>query len=131
NTQTKIGIYRNGGVLVNGPTTLTSDEGYYYGQTRDANFKKHVVLVNPDYHVTTDTLLYNTYTNVATFTVPTKIVSGSRVIHTSNGYYNLATKKAYFGSRPVIQDSTSILIADETASEDSTGNFEARGNAVY
>lgn len=131
NTQTKIGIYRNGGTLVNGLTTLTSDEGFYYGQTRDANFKKHVVLINPDYRVTTDTLLYNTYTNVATFTVPTKIVSGSRVIHTSNGYYNLATKQAFFGSRPVIQDSTSTLIADETASEDSTGNFEARGNAIY
>ena len=131
NTQTKIGIYRSGGTLVNGLTTLTSTEGYYYGQTRDATFKKNVVLINPDYKVTTDTLLYNTYTNIATFTVPTKIVSGKRIIHTSNGYYNLATKQSYFGSRPIIQDSTSILIADETASEDSTGNFEARGNAIY
>lgn len=131
NTETKIGIYRSGGVLVNGPTTLTSNEGYYYGETRDASFKKNVVLVNPDYKVTTDTLLYNTYTNIATFTVPTKIVSGKRVIKTSNGYYNLSTKQSYFGQRPIIQDSTSILIADETASEDSSGNFEARGNAVY
>ncbi len=131
NTQTKIGIYRNGGTLVNGQTVLNSDEGFYYGQTRDATFKKHVVLINPDYHVTTDTLLYNTYTNIATFIVPTKIVSGKKIIHTSNGFYNLNTKQSYFGSRPVIQDSTSFLIADETASEDSTGNFEARGNAVY
>ncbi len=131
NTQTKIGIYRNGGKLVNGPTTLTSDEGYYYGQTRDATFKKHVVLINPDYHVTTDTLLYNTYTNIATFTVPTKIVSGQKVIHTSNGYYNLSTKQSYFGSRSAVQDSTSFLIADELASEDSTGNFQGRGNAIY
>ncbi len=131
NTQTKIGIYRNGGILVNGPTTLTSDEGFYYGQTRDASFKKHVVLVNPDYHVTTDTLLYNTYSNIATFTVPTKIVSGKRVIHTSNGYYNLTTKQSYFGERPIIQDSTSILIADRTATEDSSGNFEAQGNVIY
>ena len=131
NTQTKIGTYTKGGKLINGPTTLTSNEGFYYGQTRDAYFKKNVVLVNPDYHVTTDTLLYNTYTNLATFTVPTKIVSGKKIINTSSGYYNLATKKSYFGNRPVIQDSTSVLIADETASEDSTGDFEARGNAVY
>ena len=131
NTQTKIGIYRSGGKLVNGPTTLTSDEGFYYGQTRDASFKKHVTLVNPDYHVTTDTLLYNTYSNIATFTVPTKIVSGKRVINTTNGYYNLQTKQSYFGDRPIIQDSTSILIADRTASEDSTGNFEAQGNVIY
>lgn len=131
NTQTKIGIYRSGGKLVNGPTTLTSDEGFYYGQTRDASFKKHVVLVNPDYHVTTDTLLYNTYSNIATFTVPTKIVSGKRIINTTSGYYNLQTKQSYFGSRPTIQDSTSFLTADETATEDSSGNFEARGNAIY
>ena len=131
NTQTKIGIYRSGGTLVNGLTTLTSDEGFYYGQTRDASFKKHVLLVNPDYRVTTDTLLYNTYSNIATFTVPTKIVSGKKVIHTTNGYYNLTTKQSYFGDRPIIQDSTSILIADRTASEDSTGNFEAQGNVIY
>ena len=131
NTQTKIGIYRSGGKLVNGPTTLTSDEGFYYGQTRDASFKKHVVLINPDYRVTTDTLLYNTYSNIATFTVPTKIVSGKRIINTTNGYYNLQTKQSYFGSRPTIQDSTSFLTADETATEDSSGNFEARGNAIY
>ncbi len=131
NTQTKIGVYRQGGVLVNGPTTLNSNEGYYYGETRDAIFKRNVVLVNPEYKVTTDTLLYNTYSNIATFTVPTTITSGKKVINTTNGYYNLATKESYFGQRPVIQDSTSTLIADETASEDSTGNFEARGNAIY
>ncbi len=131
NTQTKIGIYRNGGTLVNGATTLTSAEGFYYGETRDATFKKNVVLINPDYRVTTDTLLYNTYSNIATFTVPTKIVSGKKIINTTNGYYNLSTKQSYFGNRPVIQDSTSFLIADETASEDSTGSFEARGNAIY
>ena len=131
NTDTKIGIYRSGGTLVNGPTTLTSQEGYYYGETHDASFKKNVVLVNPDYRVTTDTLLYNTYTNLATFVVPTKIVSGKRVIKTSSGYYNLTTKKSYFGDRPIIQDSTSVLIADRTASEDSSGNFEAQGNVIY
>ncbi len=131
NTQTKVGVYRNNGTLVNGTTTLTSKEGFYYGETRDASFKNDVVLVNPDYKVTTDTLLYNTYTNIATFTVPTQIVSGKRTINTTSGYYNLATKESYFGQRPIIRDSTSVLIADETASEDSTGNFEARGNAIY
>ena len=130
-TQSKIGTYTQGGKLVNGTTTLTSKEGYYYGQTRDAYFKKDVLLVNPDYRVTTDTLLYNTYTTVTTFTVPTVITSGKKKINTTNGYYNLTSKESYFGQRPIIQDSTSTLIADETASNDSTGFAEAKGNVIF
>lgn len=130
-TQSKIGNYTQGGKLVNGTTTLTSKEGYYYGETRDAYFKKDVLLVDPDYRVQTDTLLYNTYTTLATFTVPTVITSGTKKINTSNGYYNLNSKESYFGQRPIIQDSTSTLIADETASNDATGFAEARGNVVF
>src|SRR3954469_25590212 len=130
-TQNKIGTYTQGGKLVNGTTTLTSKEGYYYGATRDTYFKKNVLLNNPDYVVKTDTLLYNTYTTIATFTVPTVITSGKKKINTTNGYYNLTSKESYFGKRPVIQDSTSTLIADETASNDSTGFAEARGNVIF
>src|SRR3954469_13435891 len=80
-TQNKIGTYTQGGKLVNGTTTLTSKEGYYYGQTRDTYFKKGVLLTNPDYVVKTDTLLYNTNTTIATFTVPTVITSGTKKIN--------------------------------------------------
>ncbi len=129
---TKIGTYTKGGKVVNGTTVLNSSEGYYYGETRDIYFKKKVVLVAPDYIVKTDTLLYNTYTDVATFIVPTEITSGNnRKIITSDGYYDLRTKKAYFGSRPQIQDSTTFLIADEIARDDASGFGEARGNVIY
>lgn len=127
----KIGTYTKSGRLVNGTTVLTSGEGYYYGETRDVYFKKNVVMVNPDYTVTTDTLLYNTYTDVATFIVPTEIKSGARKINTTDGYYDLRNKKAYFSKRPVIHDSTTVLIADEVASDDSTGFGEARGSVIY
>ncbi len=128
---TKQGIYTKGGKLVNGNTVLTSTEGYYYGETRDVIFKKKVVLIDPDYTIHTDTLLYNTYTDVATFVVPTEIVSGKKKINASNGYYDLKNKKAYFGKRPILQDSTTTLIADEVASDDSTGFGEASGNVIY
>jgi lipopolysaccharide export system protein LptA len=62
NTATRIGTYLKGGKVVNGTTTLTSTEGYYYGETRDIYFKKKVFLNDPEYKVTTDTLLYNTLT---------------------------------------------------------------------
>ena len=127
---TKIGIYLNGGKVVTPTSVLNSKEAFYYGETRDIYFKKKVVMVDTDYTVTTDTLLYNTNTNIATFIVPTIITSGTRKVFTSNGYYDAHAKKAYFGKRPEIHDSTTVLIADEVAS-DSSGFGEARGNVVY
>lgn len=118
--------------MLSDKTVLTSQEGYYYGETKDVYFKKQVLLVNPDYTVTTDTLLFNTYTNVATFIVPSLIKSSdSRKILTSDGYYDMKNKKAYFGKRPHIEDSTTILDADQVASDDSTRQSEASGNVVY
>lgn len=129
---THIGIYTKTGKVVSEKSVLTSQEGYYYGETKDVYFKKNVVMVNPDYTVTTDTLLFNTYTNVATFIVPTIIKSGDkRKIYTSDGYYDMANKKAYFGKRPHIEDSTTVLDANEVASNDSTKQSEASGNVVY
>ncbi len=128
---TKMGTYLKGGKLVNGKTTLTSTEGFYYGETRDVYFKKKVVMIDTEYTIKTDTLLYNTYTDVVTFVVPTEIVSGVKKINTQDGYYDLKNKKAYFGKRPVIQDSTTLLIADEVANDDFTGFGEARGNVIY
>jgi lipopolysaccharide export system protein LptA len=129
---THIGIYTLTGKVVSGQTILTSTEGYYYGETKDVYFKKNVVLINPDYKVTTDTLLFNTYTNISTFIVPTVITSGDkRKIYTSDGYYDLTNKRAYFGKRPHIIDSTTMLDANEVASNDSTRESEASGNVVY
>ena len=129
---THIGIYTKTGKVVNDKSVLTSQEGYYYGETKNVYFKKDVVLINPDYTVTTDTLLYNTYTNIATFTVPTLIkAANKRKILTSGGYYDMQNKKAYFNQRPHIEDSTTLLDADEVASDDSTQQSEASGNVVY
>ncbi|MGI8950223.1 MAG: OstA-like protein [Chitinophagaceae bacterium] len=128
---TKLGTYLQGGKLVDDKTTLISTEGYYYGETRDVIFKKKVVMIDPDYTVKTDTLLYNTYTGIATFIVPTEIVSGTKKINTTDGYYDTKNKKYYFDKRPTIQDSATLLTADEVAFDDSTGFGEARGNVIY
>ena len=127
---TKIGVYSSMGRIVNKSTVLTSVEGTYYAQTHDAQFKKDVILTDPEYSIKTDTLLYNTETQLATFTVPTEITTGKRKIITTDGYYNKLTKKSYFGKRSTIVDSTSTLIADEMAYDDSTKFGEARGNVV-
>ncbi len=129
---TKLGTYLNSGKLVENSTVLTSKEGYYYGETKDATFKKNVVLIDPQYTIKTDTLLYNTYSQVTTFVVPTEIISGpGRKILTSDGYYDTKNKKSYFGKRPTLIDSATTLIADEVANDDSTHFGEARGNVIY
>ncbi len=130
-TQTKIGTYFKGGKVVNGKTTLTSTEGYYYGETRDVYFKKKVVLIDPQNKVYTDTLLYNTNTNIATFVVPTTIYNGKSKIITSDGFYDLNKKKAELHKRAIIEDSTYTFTADDISINDSTHLGSYRGHAIY
>lgn len=128
----KIGTYLKGGKVVNEKTTLTSIEGYYYGDTRDIIFKRNVKLVNPDYKIDTDTLQYNTNTEIATFTSPTTIRNDKKlVIKTRSGFYDLKNKRAELYKRPVIDDSSYTMTADDMALDSISGMGEFRGNAVY
>ncbi len=128
----KIGTYLKTGKVVNEKTTLTSKEGYYYGDTRDIYFKQKVVLINPDYRINTDTLQYNTDTEIATFTSPTTIRDDKKlIIKTRDGFYDLKNKRAQLFKRSVIDDSTYTMTADEMALDSLSGLGEFRGNAVY
>lgn len=129
----KIGTYLKGGKLVNKKSTLTSTEGYYYGDTKDVIFKKKVVMIDPDNKINSDTLQYNTSTEIATFTSPTIVynVKDKRTIKTREGFYDMKNKKAELYKRSVIDDSSAIFTADDMAFDDSTGLGEFRGNAVY
>lgn len=129
----KIGTYLKGGKVVNKKSTLTSVEGYYYGDTRDVIFKRKVVMTDPENKITGDTLQYNTGTEIATFTSPTVIVNTreKRTIKTREGYYDMRNKKAELYKRSVIEDSSYTFTADDMAFDDSTGLSEFRGNAVY
>lgn len=128
----KIGEYHNGGKLVNGQSVLTSKEGTYYEELKDAYFKKDVDLKDPKYKLKTDSLLYNTTTQVATFIAPTTIIdSANRTIHTSDGFYDTQNRKAFFGKRPILNDGAVKIIANTIESDDSTGISKLHGNAVY
>ncbi|MEN9599617.1 MAG: hypothetical protein RL596_1936, partial [Bacteroidota bacterium] len=129
----KIGTYLRGGKLVSKKSTLTSTEGYYYGDTKDVIFKKKVVMIDPDTKITTDTLQYNTSTELTTFTAPTIIynIKDKRTIRTREGFYDMRNKKAELYKRAIIEDSSSTFTADDMAFDDSTGLGEFRGNAVY
>ena len=127
----KMGTYHNGGKIVNRQTTITSRDGYYYGDTRDVYFYNKVAMTSPDTKIFTDTMLYNINTETTNFISPTTIFNGKRRIFTKEGFYDTKTKKAQFAKRSCIDDSTYTLCADDMAFEDSTGKAQFRGNAVY
>jgi lipopolysaccharide export system protein LptA len=128
---TNIGIYNNGGKVINKKTILTSKEGYYYADLRDVYFKNNVELKDPAYFIKTDSLLYNTETQTTRFIAQTYIKDSSgRIIQTKDGFYNLATGKAEFGQNPVIQDGPRIYKAKRMAFDDSAGTAQLSGNAI-
>ncbi len=128
---TKIGIYKNGGKVINKKSVLTSKEGYYYTDLKDIYFKGNVELKDPAYYIKTDSLLYNTETETTRFIAETFIKDSSgRTIETKEGYYNMKTGKAEFGQRPIIHDGKTTIIANRVAFDDSSGTSEAEGHAV-
>lgn len=128
---TKVGIYRNGGKVVNGPTTLTSEEGFYYADLKDVYFKKNVKLRDPKYDLQTDSLLYNTGTEIVRFIAETFVKDSSgRTIKTREGYYDKRTGKAEFGQRPIISDKDIRATGDRIFSDDSLGVTQIFGKGI-
>lgn len=127
----KVGRYRDGGRIESKQTTLYSREGYYYADIKDVYFIGKVKMSDPEVALASDSLLYNTSSQVATFISPTTIKSGNSIVNTREGYYDLKLKKAKFGKRSRMQDSTSTMIADDFAFDDKTGYGEATGNVQY
>jgi lipopolysaccharide export system protein LptA len=129
---TKLGIYTNGGKVINNKkSVLTSLEGYYYADLKDIYFKKNVELKDPAYFLKSDSLLYNTESEVARFIAQTFIRDSSgRTIITKDGYYDTKNRKAEFGLRPVIQDGPRSYTGDKITTNDSTHISQIIGNAI-
>jgi lipopolysaccharide assembly outer membrane protein LptD (OstA) len=127
-----IGDYYNGGKVVNKNTTVTSQEGTYYADTKDVYFKKNVKLKDPAYDLSADSLIYNSEKQLATFITTTFIRDSSgRTISTRDGFYDMKNHRAQFGKRPTITDKGETITADNIHFEDSTGISTAQGNAVF
>jgi len=129
---TKLGIYTEGGKVVNNKkSVLTSVEGYYYTDLKDIYFKKNVDLKDPQYTLKTDSLLYNTESEVARFIAKTFIRDTSnRTIVTSEGFYDTKNKKAEFGNRSLIEDGARRYTGNSIITNDSTHISQIDGNAV-
>ena len=128
---TKVGIYRNGGRLVNEESVLTSEEGYYYADIKDVYFKKNVKLKDPSYDLQSDSLLYNTGTEIVRFIAETLVIDSSgRTIRTREGSYDKRTGKAEFGQNPIITDKDIQVTGQTIKSDDSTGITQIFGRGI-
>ena len=126
-----VGYFFEGGKLVDGASTLTSDWGEYNTETKMAVFNYSVKLKGPDYVITSDTLHYDTRISTAHVIGPSDILSGTSRIYTENGYYDTKQKKSQLFNRSVIRDQGRIIVGDSVYYDDLTGVSEAFNNVVY
>lgn len=100
--------YFNGGQILNHNLTtlendtLTSLNGIYRLQTKDAEVFNHVWLRNKDSDLRTNRLLYNTDTRRATIVEFTEIKSGADSIVTTSGWYSTDSGDAELHNRSVV-----------------------------
>ncbi len=73
NTQTNVGEYYGGGVVVDEDNMLESDRGYYYSDIKDIVCVDNVEMRNDTYKMKGDSVIYNVETNKAKFFTNTNI----------------------------------------------------------
>jgi lipopolysaccharide assembly outer membrane protein LptD (OstA) len=97
NTQTNIGYYSGGGVLISGENMLESDRGYLYSDSHEIICVERVQMRNNDYEMKGDSVVYNTETNFAQFFTRTNIWNKNKegeddYLYTDRGSYDKATQ---------------------------------------
>lgn len=107
-----LGYYFDWGTLKDTLNTLTSIEGEYDTQTKDATFNYEVTLTNDNFVLTTDTLGYNTGTRIATITGPSDIDSKENHIYSTLGYYYTAQEQCWLFERSVFTNADNKLTGD-------------------
>ena len=126
-----VGYFFDGGQLVDGENTLTSDWGEYYTSTKKATFNYKVKLTNPKFTLTSDTLHYDMNTKWAEVEGPSNILSGDNHIYTERGYYNTQTQKAELFDKTVLFNQGRKMTGDSLFYDKNAGIMKAFRNIVY
>ncbi len=128
----KVGTYVEGGKIVNKDATITSKNGYYFANSRDAYFRYNVIVVTEQSTIKSDTLRYNTLTNWAYFYGPTNIKEkDGGNLYTENGAYNTKTTYAYFGKKNLYTSGSRSLKGDSLYYDGIAGYGKAVRNIVF
>ena len=120
-----------GGKLIDGKTTLTSDWGEYNTQTKMSVFNYDVKMKNPDFFLTTDTLYYDTHNSMAHIVGPSDITSGDNHIYSEQGYYDTKLERARLMNRSVLTNNGRMLVGDSVYYDSKMGFSQAFYDVVY
>lgn len=125
-----LGFYTCGGTIRDSLNTLVSKNGYYYTDSKLAEFKYNVIGRNSNSTIESDTLTYNTSTKVATILGPTLITNtDSSTIYSEYGWYNSENDKSELLKNSLITHSDGKTLSGDTIFYDkAAGIGEAFGN---
>jgi lipopolysaccharide export system protein LptA len=128
----KVGTYVEGGKIVNKDATITSKNGYYFANSRDAYFRYNVLVVTEQSTIKSDTLRYNTFSNWAYFYGPTNIKEkDGGNLYTENGAYNTKTRYAYFGKNNLYTSGSRSMKGDSLYYDGIAGYGRAVRNIIF
>ena len=129
-------IYNNvyffeGGKMIDGNTTLTSDWGEYNTKTKMSVFNYDVKMKNPDMFLTTDTLYYDNHKSMAHIVGPSDITSGDNHIYSELGYYDTKLERAQLLNRSILTNNGKMLVGDSVYYDSRMGFSQAFYDVVY
>ena len=134
----EMGFYNIGGQLTDKQNVLTSVEGQYHPNTKQAyfNYDVHLESVqenkpNDKVIINTEALTYNTATHIAEITSPSEIINADGTIYTSLGVYNTNVGTADLFSRSTVRTNKGNTLTGDTLFYDRKKQYgEAFGNMI-
>lgn len=128
-----VGYYFDGGTIVDNKnnTELSSRNGRYELDTKQAEFTDDVHLFNDKYTMTSNYLRYNTGTHIANIVDETLIESDSNTVVSTNGWYNTSDDDATLYNRSILTSKDGKTLVGDTVYYNRSYNYgEARGNVI-
>lgn len=134
----EMGYYNIGGQLTDRQNVLTSVEGQYHPNTKQAYFNYDVHLESVQENkpsdkviINTEALTYNTATHIAEITSPSEIINADGTIYTSLGVYNTNVGTADLFSRSTVRTNKGNTLTGDTLFYDRKKQYgEAFGNMI-
>lgn len=123
------GFYRSGGKVVDTSSTLTSNIGRYFAETKRYQFLSNVVVTNPDYIISTNQLDFYSETGHAYLYGPSTITGETSDIYCERGFYDTRNDKGYFMQNAKI-DYESRTIFGDSLNFDRQKNFASATNNI-
>ena len=117
-----------GGKMVDGNTTLTSDWGEYNTKTKMSVFNYDVKMKSPKFYLT---LYYDNARSLAHIVGPSHITSGNSHIYSELGYYDTKKEQAQLMDRSVMDNKGKTLIGDSVWYDSRQGFSQAFRNVVF